>query len=523
LKCKGWHRASKKNQKNPQATGYHDDNYYVGSQATPGGCQGRKPQYPSIEDFVMALTVNTNIASITTQGNLNKAGGALATSMQRLSSGLRINSAKDDAAGLGISNRMTSQINGLGQAVKNANDGISIAQTAEGAMQASTDILQKMRTLALSSATGSLSTDDRKSNNDEYQALTSELTRISQTTTFGGQKLLDGSYGTKAIQVGANANETINLSLDNVAANNIGSQQIKSLGVAPGAGVAGGDIAVTGNGETKTVNIGAAASAKTIAAQLNGAVGGLSATASTEAQFTVAAGAAAAPASFTMTVGGQATTFVGVTSTANLADQLKSNSAKLGISVNYDESKGTLSVKSDTGENLAFSASTAAGTITVATKDGAGAYGAGVALADGIIATGAVTLNSSKGYSLEGAGVTGVFGAATSAASAKTSVSQTDVTDATKAQNAVSVIDQAIATISSSRSGLGAVQNRLTSTVDNLSNIQKNTTAARSTIQDVDFASEAAELTKQQTLQSASTAILSQANQLPSAVLKLLQ
>ncbi|MBA1427793.1 flagellin [Pseudomonas fluorescens] len=472
----------------------------------------------------MALTVNTNIASITTQGNLNKAGGALATSMQRLSSGLRINSAKDDAAGLGIATRITSQINGLGQAVKNANDGISIAQTAEGAMQASTDILQKMRTLALSSATGSLSTDDRKSNNDEYQALTSELTRIAQTTTFGGQKLLDGSYGTKSIQVGANANETINLSLDNVAANNIGSQQINSLAIAPSTtGVAGGAIAVTGNGQTNSVTVAAGASAKTIAAQLNGAIGGLGATASTEAQFVVGAGAAAAPAAFTMTVGGQATTFVGVTDTASLADQLKSNSAKLGISVNYDESKGTLSVKSDTGENLSFSASTAAGTITVATKDGAGAYGAGVALADGLIATGAVNMNSSKGYSLEGAGVTGIFGAATSAASAKTSVSQTDVTDATKAQNAVSVIDQAIATISSSRSGLGAVQNRLTSTVDNLSNIQKNSTAARSTVQDVDFASEAAELTKQQTLQSASTSILSQANQLPSAVLKLLQ
>jgi hypothetical protein len=160
----------------------------------------------------MALTVNTNIASVTTQVNLNKASTAQTTSMQRLSSGLRINSAKDDAAGLQIANRLTSQINGLGQAVKNANDGISIAQTAEGAMQASTDILQKMRTLALSSATGSLSADDRKSNNDEYQALTSELNRISATTTFGGQKLLDGSYGTKAIQVGANANETINLS-----------------------------------------------------------------------------------------------------------------------------------------------------------------------------------------------------------------------------------------------------------------------------------------------------------------------
>lgn len=300
----------------------------------------------------MALTVNTNIASITTQSNLNKAGGALATSMQRLSSGLRINSAKDDAAGLQIANRLTSQINGLGQAVKNVNDGISIAQTAEGAMQASTDILQKMRTLALSSATGSLSPDDRKSNNDEYQALTSELTRISQTTTFGGQKLLDGSYGTKAIQVGANANETINLSLENVAANNIGSQQIKSVAVTPSAtGLAAGSIAITGNGQSSTVAVNAGDSAKTIAASLNGAVGGLSATASTEVEFSVdetkTKGATGVPANFSIGVGSATVKFVGVTSTADLADQLKSNAAKLGISVNYDEAKGTLQVKSD--------------------------------------------------------------------------------------------------------------------------------------------------------------------------------
>jgi flagellin len=472
----------------------------------------------------MALTVNTNIASITTQANLNKAGGALATSMQRLSSGLRINSAKDDAAGLQISNRLTSQINGLGQAVKNANDGISIAQTAEGAMQASTDILQKMRTLALSSATGSLSDADRKSNNDEYQALTSELTRISQTTTFGGQKLLDGSYGTKAIQVGANANETINLSLENVAANNIGSQQIKSATSTPKAdGLVGGTVTVTGNGESKDVAIAAGASAKQVAKDLNGAVGGLTASASTEVRFTVDETAATTdPASFTMTVGGQDVKFVGVTDTASLADQLKSNAAKLGISVNYDEVNKSLSVKSDTGENIAFSATTDATSIKVATKDGAGDYSADADVIDDLVATGAVSLDSTKGFSLTGgAAVTELFGA--NSTSKKTTIAQTDVTDATNAQNALAVIDKAIGSIDDVRSNLGATQNRLTTTVDNLQNIQKNSTAARSTVQDVDFAAETAELTKQQTLQSASTAILSQANQLPSAVLKLLQ
>ncbi|AUA33891.1 flagellin [Pseudomonas sp. SGAir0191] len=470
----------------------------------------------------MALTVNTNIASVTTQVNLNKASNAQATSMQRLSSGLRINSAKDDAAGLQISNRLTSQINGLGQAVKNANDGISIAQTAEGAMQASTDILQKMRTLALSSSTGSLSAEDRKSNNDEYQALTAELTRISQTTTFGGQKLLDGSYGTKAIQVGANANETINLSLDNVAANNIGSQQLKSVTAAPKAdGLTGGDIVVTGNGQSETYTVGAGASAKEIAKGLNGVIGGLSATASTEVSFSVLAAAGTTPVSFTMEVGDQKVDIKGVTDTASLADQLKSNSAKLGISVNFDETAGTLSIKSDTGENVKFSGTTAGAGIEVASKGGDGKFSTGAAIADDLVATGAVALDSAKGYSLSGAGATEVFG--TALTSKKTTISQTDVTDSTNAQNALAVIDKAIGSIDSVRSGLGATQNRLQTTVDNLQNIQKNSTAARSTVQDVDFASETAELTKQQTLQQASTAILSQANQLPSSVLKLLQ
>jgi flagellin len=398
-------------------------------------------------------------------------------------------------------------------------------------MQASTDILQKMRTLALSSATGSLSADDRKSNNDEYQALTAELNRISETTTFGGQKLLDGSYGTKAIQVGANANETINLALDNVSAKSIGSQQIKSGTIAPSAtGLAAADLVVTGNGQTKTVSYAAGASAKDIAAQLNGAIGGLTAAASTEVKLSVGAAAATTPANFDLTVGGSTVSFIGVTDTASLADQLKSNAAKLGISVNYDESTQNLEVKSDTGENLTFKSQAGGDAISVGAKNGSGAYPALTALSatagtDSVV-TGQVSLDSAKGYSIAngatGTGATDLFGAA-SVSSAKTTIADTDVTNAVNAQNALAVIDKAIGSIDSVRSGLGATQNRLQTTVDNLQNIQKNSTAARSTVQDVDFASETAELTKQQTLQQASTAILSQANQLPSSVLKLLQ
>ncbi|TWX63648.1 flagellin, partial [Colwellia hornerae] len=186
----------------------------------------------------MALSVVTNTSSLNAQRNLTKSGQGLATSMERLSSGMRINSAKDDAAGLQISNRLTSQINGLGVAQRNANDGISMAQTAEGAMQASTDILQRMRELALQSANGSNSSEDREAMQKEVSALQSELTRISDTTSFGGQKLLDGTFGTKNFQVGANANETISMTMGSTAAEDIGAN---------GASVDGA-ISITGLG-----------------------------------------------------------------------------------------------------------------------------------------------------------------------------------------------------------------------------------------------------------------------------------
>lgn len=171
----------------------------------------------------MALSVVTNTSSLNAQRNLTKSGDGLATAMQRLSSGMRINSAKDDAAGLQISNRLTSQITGLAVAQRNANDGISMAQTAEGAMQASTDILQRMRELSLQAANGSNSSGDRAALQKEVSALQEELTRIADTTKFGDQTLLDGSFGTKSFQVGANANETISMSLTSMKASDLGT------------------------------------------------------------------------------------------------------------------------------------------------------------------------------------------------------------------------------------------------------------------------------------------------------------
>lgn len=172
----------------------------------------------------MAVTVNTNVSAMTAQRYLNGASNGVASSMEKLSSGLRINSAKDDAAGLQISNRLTSQANGLNVAMRNANDGVSMAQTAEGAMAESGNILQRMRDLSLQSANGSNSTEDRESIQKEVDQLKNEMNRISDTTSFGGQKLLDGSFGSKSFQVGANANETISMSLGDISADKVGQK-----------------------------------------------------------------------------------------------------------------------------------------------------------------------------------------------------------------------------------------------------------------------------------------------------------
>ena len=282
----------------------------------------------------MALTVNTNVTSLGVQRNLNKAADALSTSMNRLSSGLKINSAKDDAAGLQISTRMTSQIRGQNVAAKNANDGISMAQTAEGALQESTNILQRMRELAVQARNDTNVTADRTALNAEFGQMSDELTRISASTQVNGKNLLDGSAGTMSLQIGSN------------------------------------------------------------------------------------------------------------TGSANRIDLV----------------------------------------------------------------------------------LTGKFDAATlSVASASVAITGTSATASANIDKAITAIDAALATINATRADLGASQNRLSSTISNLNNITQNVTAAQGRIQDTDFASETANLTKQQTLQQASTSILAQANQLPSSVLKLLQ
>lgn len=515
----------------------------------------------------MALTINTNVASLNTQRNLSNSSNALSTTMQRLSTGSRINSAKDDAAGLQIANRLTSQINGLGVAVKNANDGISIAQTAEGALQQSTNLLQRMRDLSLQSANGSNSASERKALNDEVNQLKSELTRIADTTTFGGRKILDGSFGSTAFQVGAQANQTINVTLTDASADRLGSYRaagadgsVASIGEA-GATLAAlankftaGDVDIKGALGTKTVSIVATDSAASIAEKVNLAAQdtGVSATAKTAIQisdlelgFTAAVDPAPAVADTkTFKIGTESGDKTNITLTAtgdkkadleNLRDAVNADSGKNGLTASID-SDGKLNIVSASGENIVisdFDAPATAATggsleLKVAAQKADGTFGAEQNITETNLnyrAVGNISFDSAQVFSLEASvGSTAVVSEITgSAVGTLETVESMDVLTAENAQNAVSIIDGALQNIDAQRAQLGAVQGRFENTIANLQNISENVSAARGRIQDTDYAAETANLSKNQILQQAGTAILAQANQLPQAVLSLLQ
>jgi flagellin len=489
----------------------------------------------------MALSVVTNTASLNAQRNLSSSSSNLATSMERLSSGMRINSAKDDAAGLQISNRLTSQINGLGVAQRNANDGISMAQTAEGAMQESTSILQRMRELALQSANGSNSASDRDAMQKEVSALQTELTRIAETTSFGDTQLLDGSFGSKSFQVGANANETISVSLSSIKASALGSNRmdlasgtIAGLGqggstgaatVAGGNNVAASTYSVVGrDGTTQTVTTVADEEASSIAAKFNAISNdtGVSADARTQVELSTLG----ATANITFELNGTAISTSA--SFSAMADAINEKSGQTGVSAALNDA-GNLILTDETGADIDiqdFKENGATGTVVAKGMAYDGTVGAAATLGaatgtDSESFAGAIRLDSTDNYSVT-AGDVSLAAATTAASSALVSVGDVDLGTQSGAQDALAVIDGALANIDSQRAGLGAVQNRFSHTISNLANIQENVSASRSRIQDTDFAVETAAMTKNQILQQAGTSILAQANQLPQAALSLI-
>ncbi len=488
----------------------------------------------------MALSINTNVASLNAQRNLQRSQETLNTSLQRLSTGLRINSAKDDAAGLAISTRFTTQINGLNQAVRNANDGISLAQTGEAALDEITNNLQRIRELAVQSANATNSASDRAALDAEVSQRLAEIDRIGGQTSFNGQKILDGSFGNAAFQVGANVGETINVNLTTGVkasqigqiASDVGDSRVSAtallsgdLKIAVGTNTAvaiGASTAGTENGQT-------AGSAYAKAEAINSAgVAGLTATASNTAVddtfATISGGSATDAYSLKINTVDVFANFDLASQSIDqdaMVSQINLYSAQTGVSATTDATTGDLVLTSTDGRDITVQSTLAGGAAGGFSTDVA-ANNTGTSTVNG----GYITLSAADTITLSEStsGLTDA-GFATNSTIAKdtTTLSSVSVSTVAGSNDAIQRIDSALTSIISLRSDFGAVQNRFESTITNLQTISENLSASRGRILDADFAAETANLTKAQILQQAGTAILAQANSLPQAALSLLQ
>lgn len=485
--------------------------------------------------------INTNINSLFTQNALNNTAGALNQALQRLSTGLKINGPADDPAGYSIAQRFTTQINGLNQAISNANQAVSLVQTATGALQQSTNLLQQIRTIAVQAANGSNSDSDRQALQNVVTQLQSQINTIAKQTQFNGQNLLDGTFSGNQFQVGANANQILNVSIGNAQGNAVGVNQSQanttsgafssSSGVADGTlaytisaggNFTAGSFAISGSAGSASVSVTSVdESAASVAAAINGntKTTNVSATANTSVAFTVTTG------SIAFTLGnGQAGT--GITNSVNISANITSTSdlsglvsainnqtATTGVTASVN-SAGKLVMTNSDGHNINIQGFN--GTGTLASTAG------GVTLASGgttsTLVQGLVSLNSTDGFALS----TGASNVGLQTSSKLNSVSSVNVATAAGANAAINIIDFAIAKLNQQGSLLGAVQQRVQASLSNLQTTATNLTAARSAVQDANLAQETSEMTKNQILQQAGISTLAQANQLQQSFLKLL-
>ena len=498
----------------------------------------------------MPQVINTNILSLNAQRNLNNTQNSLATAIQRLSSGLRINSAKDDAAGIAVATRMTTQIGGLNTAIRNANDATSVAQTAEGALATMTTNLNRAHDLAVQAASYNTSTD-RNSLNQEITQILDEMSRIVNQTTYNGQKILAGGFSGD-FQVGSDVNQTINVSITNMSPTNMGvSTEYSTVSNLSDSALAG-RIAVSYNnglGGSATLNggdLGGAIAAQTVSQTKIDAINAVSSSTGTSA--------------FGYGNGLVGSSYASAGTTAAAIDGLAAGSLSInGVAIGAVAGAASLT---NIGDNLvsainAVSSQTGVTAVKVASPDGATATAEGIVLINrtgsaisvtanssvdagitsffangttsvGAGANGAIVLNDqlnslTQTYdtSTTGAGIVGISSSTTTLTNAV--LSAQSVTSASSANLAMLVFSNALDTINSERSVLGAKLNRMDAVVQNLSNTVENITAARSRIQDADFAQETANMTKSQILQQAGVAMVAQANQIPQTVLSLLK
>jgi flagellin len=427
----------------------------------------------------MAQVINTNSLSLITQNNINKNQSALSTSIERLSSGLRINSAKDDAAGQAIANRFTSNIKGLTQAARNANDGISVAQTTEGALSEINNNLQRVRELTVQSQNGTNSDSDLSSIQDEIKSRLDEIDRVSGQTQFNGVNVL-AKDGTMKIQVGANDGQTISINLQKIDSSTLG---LSGFGVDKNALKTSDAITQVGaSGSLKNVDLSSVATA-------------LKVDASTLSLKNVQDSAGAATSTYVVSSGSD-----------NYAVSVDDASGTVTLNttdVTYDDGDNGVTGGSMTGKYVkvgADASGAAVGFVTVQGKDYKTDAGA---LTNTNDTTGSQNVASNIGDIASDANTNAYTGAATS--------------------DPLALLDKAIAQVDTFRSSLGAVQNRLDSAVTNLNNTTTNLSEAQSRIQDADYATEVSNLSKAQIIQQAGNSVLSKANQVPQQVLSLLQ
>ena len=469
------------------------------------------------------LNINTNVASMAARRTLNKNTQALAQSFQRLSTGLRVNSAKDDAAGLVIANRLSAQLRGLNQATRNASDSISMVQTADSALSEQQNMLQRLRELAVQAASDTNTSADRTAIQSEADALISEIDRIAVQTTYNGRNLLDGSLSGVQFQVGAYSNETVSLTIDKSRSFSLGSVYTTTGSTATTAALAAGDLLLNGVAVRATVNsddqfstANQSGSAIAKAAAINEGTGDHGVTATVEATTVTSALTAGAMSAGSLVINGVSIGALTVAaSDADFALRNAINAASGVTGVVATVSGTVMTLTAADGRNIALT-----GTGVAADPHGL--------LNGGAVQTAAISVketatDGSSGILVTGA-TTAVAGLATSTiTSTRTAnVSTLDMTSQAAATTAMDVIDDAISLISLRQSGLGALLNRMDNAISNLSAAAENVAAARSRIQDADFATETAKFSKNQILQQASTAMLAQANVAGQIALQLL-
>lgn len=494
----------------------------------------------------MSTSINTNISALAAQSSLRKTGLSQDTAMERLSTGTRINTAKDDAAGLAISTRMTANIRGISAAIRNANDGISLTQTAEGSLSEIGNNLQRIRELAVQSSNTGNNSSDRSALNAEATQLVNEINRVADNAAFNGIKLLDGSFQNQALQVGAGNefNDRITISIGSAKANALGvggsSYSTSTSSTAVTTALVAGSLTLNGTSVGASATDGVSfttpsSSGISVAAAINAVSGQSGVTATVNATSLSGQEVTASTAILAndilingvdigpIAAGAGTTTNDKVIRGSHVAAAVNAKSAQTGVTASYSTTDGAVSLTATDGRNITVVSKLATG-VSGITSD---SYSTdGTAITSTTRSTVSLSSNSANGITVGGAnpayaGLNSANIPATTVSSA--GISSVDISTASGAQSSLNVLDKAINTVTDLRASMGAYQNRLSAAISNLETTSMNLQASRSRILDTDYAKETTNLAKSQIITQAATAMLAQANQSAQSVLALLK